>query len=94
MIQKSLAHEMISFEDEHGLVTVSEVQVFPDLSEAHVYISAQRSAKRLIEKLNARAGVLRKAISKNMTQKRTPKFLFRLDLGRIAANKIDDLLNQ
>lgn len=94
VIQKALAQELIRFEDEHGLVTISEVQVFPDLSEAHVYICAQRSSKRLIEKLNARAGILKKEISKNLMQRRTPKLLFRLDLGRIAANKIDDLLNQ
>jgi ribosome-binding factor A len=94
VIQKALAREMLPFEGEHGLITISEVKVMPDLSEAHIYVGATRSGKRLIEKLNARAGVLKKEISKSLMQKRTPKLLFRLDLGRIAANKIDDLLNK
>jgi len=94
VLQKALAKELIPLEAEHGLITLTHVQVFPDLSEAHVYVVAQRSSKRLVETLTHRAGVLKKRISHSLTQKRTPKLVFRLDVGSIVAKRIDKLLEE
>jgi ribosome-binding factor A len=94
VIQRALAPLLIEHEEEHGLITISEVRVMPDLSEARVYVFSPRSVKRLLEDLNARAGYFQKQISHSLTQKRTPRIRFFLDTGVLAAQRIDDLLEQ
>ncbi len=92
VIQRALAPHMIQYEEEYGLITLSEVHVLPDLSEARIFVHSMRSMKRLIQTLNAHAGVLKKNISQNLTQKRTPKLIFMIDTGSIASQHIDELL--
>ncbi len=94
VIQRTLAPHLIPFEEEHGLITISEVQVFKDISEAKVYICATRSSKRLIEKLNSQSGRLKKEIFKSLTQKRTPRLVFHLDTGNLASKHIERLLEK
>ena len=85
---------MSEFSEEYGLITLSEVHVLPDLSEAHILVHSTRSMKRFIETLNARSGILKKNISKNLTMKRTPKLVFKIDVGSLAAKHIDELLEK
>ncbi len=85
---------MMEFEEEYGLITLSEVHVYPDLSEARILVHSTRSMKRLVETLNTRAGVLKKNISKKLTMKRTPALRFEIDLGSLASKHIDKLLKK
>lgn len=85
---------MVEYEEEYGLITISEVQVLPDLSEARIFVHSSRSMKRLVENLNAKSGYLKKEISKHLTQKRTPVLRFEIDLGTIASKHIDKLLQK
>jgi len=94
VIQRAIAPLMMEYAEEYGLITISEVQVLPDLSEARVYVHSTRSMKRLVENLNLRAGHIKKEISKHLTQKRTPVLRFEIDLGSLASKHIDELLEK
>jgi ribosome-binding factor A len=85
---------MLPYEEEYGLVTISAIEVLPDLSRAHIFVCSPRSAKRLVKTLNSHAGVLKKEVSKYMTQKRTPFFVFELDTGILSVRRIDELLKE
>jgi len=94
VIRRALAPHLIKFEPEHGIIAITAVEVFPDLSAAKVFFDAPRRAAKLEKKLNKMAGLLKKEISQNLTQKRTPNLLFVIDAGILAANKIDELLRE
>jgi ribosome-binding factor A len=87
-----LAPQLIIFEPEHGLVSITEVRVLEDLSQARIYVFCQTSLTSLVEKLNARAGHFAREISAQMTQKKTPRIRFFADEAMFAARKIDELL--
>lgn len=94
VIQRSLAPLLLEFEEEYGIITITKVNVYRDLSEAKIFLDAKRSAKRLIETLNRRSNILKKEVFANLTQKRTPKFRFVLDIETIATRKIEELLEE
>lgn len=94
VIRRALARHLLPYEQEHGIITITHVRVLEDLSEAHVFVDATRSGKRLIETLNRRTGAFARELRSSMTQKRTPKLFFRLDEGTVASRRIDELLEE
>lgn len=92
MIQRALAPHLITHENKHGIIAISHVEVYPDLSEAKIYVDAELRVTKLVQALNRKAGVLKKEISPYLTMKRTPKLRFVIDEQIRAARKIEELL--
>lgn len=67
------------FED--VLVTINQVDVTPDLKNAHVFVSVlgKGSPKAVMEKLEAERTVLQAELSKKVVLKYTPHLVFHLD---------------
>ena len=67
------------FED--ALVTINQVDVTPDLKNAHVFVSVlgKGSPKAVIEKLEAERSLLQAELSKKVVLKYTPHLVFHLD---------------
>ncbi len=66
---------------ENALVTVNDVDVTPDLKNAHVFVSVlgKGNAKDVIEKLEANRVQLQAELSKHVVLKYTPHLNFHLD---------------
>lgn len=73
-----IARELM-FED--ALVTVNQVDVTPDLKNAHVFVSVLRKEnhRKVIEKLEENRVLLQTEMSKHLTLKYTPHLVFHLD---------------
>lgn len=64
------------------LVTISSVDVTPDLKHAHVYVSAlgtPAAQRHVLEKLEKHRAALQSEIAKRVTLKNTPHLFFKLD---------------
>jgi ribosome-binding factor A len=69
----------LTFDD--ALVTINQVDVTPDLKNAHVFVSVlgQGSPKAVIEKLEEQRTILQAELSKKVVLKYTPHLIFHLD---------------
>jgi ribosome-binding factor A len=66
---------------EPALVTVSSVDVTPDLKNAHVFVSVlgAKSKSDVLEKLEAHRTILQADMAKTVVLKYTPHLVFHLD---------------
>ena len=88
-----------SFYDEHienNNITVTEVNVSPDLKNAKVYVMPLGGKKKLdvLNSLNKATGRLKKIISSNLSLRQTPKLIFKIDETFEYAKKINDILDK
>ena len=98
VIKKELA-QIIEREIDLGkdtIVTVSRVDISPDLAEAKVYISVlpDENLQRALSILKKRIGFLQRAINKLVNIKRTPKLVIVEDKGLKHAARIEELLEK
>ncbi len=75
-----------------GMVSITEVEVSPDITYATIYISALKEPQRALEFLEGRQGELQKALGRKITAHRTPKIRFRIDDRSERGERIDTLL--
>ncbi len=80
-----------------ALVTISDVDITPDLKQAHVFISALGSEgqrRAAIETLESHRVALQREVSKRVVLKHTPHLNFRLDdsLGR--GSRVINIMNE
>ncbi len=64
------------------LVTISSVDMTPDLKQAHVYVSAlgkPHQQRHVLEKLEHNRAHLQSEIARRVTLKHTPHLFFKLD---------------
>ena len=80
------------------LVTISGVDITPDLKQAHVYVSAlgnDAQRQNVLTVLEQNRGMLQAQISKRVVLKHTPHLNFKLDdsieRGSRVINILDDL---
>jgi len=80
------------------LVTVSGVEITPDLKQAHVYVSAlgnDAQRQNVLTVLAQNRGMLQAQVSKRVVLKHTPHLNFKLDdsieRGSRVLNILDDL---
>ena len=80
------------------LVTVSGVEITPDLKQAHVFVSAlgnDAQRQNVLTVLEQNRGMLQAAVSKRVVLKHTPHLNFKLDdsieRGSRVLNILDDL---
>lgn len=79
------------------VITVTEVDVSPDLRQAKVFVSVMGSEEEQDEAfraLHAAAAFLRRELHKRLDLRRTPDLLFRRDDTLERAARIDALLRQ
>ena len=80
---------------EGGLLTVTRLDVTPDLDVAKVYVSVMGRAdgpRPAIAALNRAAGHVRTEVSKKMHIRKAPRFIFVEDDGAAYAAHINELL--
>lgn len=77
-------------------VTISEVQVSPDLRNATVFFTplAGKGKNTAGEVLNSMAGKMKGEIGKRMHIKRIPSLFFKLDESFEKAGKLNDIIYQ
>ena len=88
-----------SFYDKHienNNITITEVNVSPDLKNAKVYVMPLGGENKLdvLNSLNKATGRLKKIISSNISLRQTPKLLFKIDETFEYAKKINDILDK
>jgi ribosome-binding factor A len=79
-----------------GLLTVTRVEVTPDLLVAHVYLSifGGRDPRGLLERLERDTGALRRALASRVKLKYNPELFFALDPGPEHQDRIDQLIEE
>tara|TARA_B100000242_G_scaffold57521_1_gene34384 strand:- start:104 stop:502 length:399 start_codon:yes stop_codon:yes gene_type:complete len=88
-----------SFYDEHienNNITITEVNVSPDLKNAKVYVMPLGGEKKLevLNSLSKATGRLKKIISGDLSLRQTPKLIFKIDETFENAKKINDILDK
>ena len=88
-----------SFYDEHidnNNITVTEVNVSPDLKNAKVYVMPLGGENKLnvLNSLNKVTGRLKKIISSNISLRQTPRLTFKIDETFEYAKKINDIIDK
>src|SRR5213594_3362533 len=80
-----------------GFVTVTGVDLSPDLRHAKVYVSAmgsERQKKESMEALNHAAGWIRHELGQRVRMKFLPEIVFRSDSSLDYGERIDRLLEE
>ena len=97
LISNALLRE--SFHDKYiknNNITITEVNVSPDLKNAKVYIMPLGGENKLdvLNSLNKVSGRFKKIISSNISLRQTPKLVFKIDETFEYAKKINDILDK
>ena len=97
IISSALLRE--SFYDEYiknNNITITEVNVSPDLKNAKVYMMPLGGINKIdvLNSLNKITGRLKKIISNNINLRQTPKLTFKIDETFEYAKKINDILDK
>ena len=97
LISKALLRE--SFYDqiiEDNSITITEVNVSPDLKNAKVYIMPLGGENKLevLDSLNKSNGRIKKIISSNINLRQTPKLKFKIDETFEYAKNIENILQK
>ena len=97
LISNALLRE--SFYDEYienNNITITEVNVSPDLKNAKVYVMPLGGENKLnvLKSLNKAKGRLKKIVSSNLSLRQTPKLIFKIDETFEYAKNISDILDK
>ena len=97
LISNALLRE--SFYDKYikdNNITITEVNVSPDLKNAKVYVMPLGGENKLdvLNSLNKVSGRFKKIISSNISLRQTPKLVFKIDETFEYAKKINDILDK
>ena len=78
-----------------NIISVTQVDITPDFSIAHVYLSLVLDGDKelMLEKVQSHKGDIKKNLSKNIGRKvrKIPDIIFHLDLGAEHAQKMNDI---
>jgi ribosome-binding factor A len=79
-----------------GWVSISEVEVSPDLHYARVYMTGlkEEETKKSVEQLRRVAGQIRHALGKRIHLRYTPELDFRYDETAMRALRVETLLRE
>jgi len=77
-----------------GLITVTRVEMSPDLKTAYIYLSifGGEQQETILELLNKKKGYLRKSIASKVKLKYNPMLIFSFDPNPEYEEKIDRLI--
>lgn len=96
-IKKTLAHIIdTELRDPQidAMVSVSDVEITPDLAEAKVFITSigKTSKEEVLSRIKGAGGFLRGKLSKQIKLRVTPRLNFYLDNSMEYSNKIENIL--
>lgn len=96
-IKKTLAHIIdTELRDPQidAMVSVSDVEITPDLAEAKVFITSigKTSKEEVLSRIKGTGGFLRGKLSKQIKLRVTPRLNFYLDNSMEYSNKIENIL--
>ena len=98
LIRDELSRLLLAeFQDaDSGLLTVTRVEVTPDLLIARVYLSifGGRDPQGLLERLEQGRGALRHALASRVKLKYNPELFFELDPGLEHQDRIDQIIEE
>jgi len=80
-----------------GFVTVTGVEMSPDLRHARIYVSAMgtdQQKKKTLDALNHAAGWIRRELGQRIRMKFLPEIVFRTDSSLEYGERIDRLLDE
>ncbi len=80
-----------------AMVTVTDVQVSPDLANARVYIQhvlPERESRHVLSALQHATGFLRRSLLENLRLRAVPELHFSVDVTEQHARHIDEILDQ
>jgi ribosome-binding factor A len=92
VLRQVLADELerLADADELPMVTVTSVDVAPDMRTAKVYVATLDEATALV--LEERRVHLQRVLGSQMTMKRTPRLTFKADPAIAAGSRVEELL--
>ncbi|MEO8036575.1 MAG: 30S ribosome-binding factor RbfA, partial [Acidobacteriota bacterium] len=78
-----------------GMVSITEVEISPDLHLARVYISGldEKATRKAVKELQARKGRLRSAMGQRIHLRVTPELEFKFDETTMRAGRIESILH-
>ena len=82
--------------NEHGMITLANVDVSPDLNNATIYITSfnnKDSHEELVKEMNDQAGHFRHELSRMMTTRSVPSIRFKYDESIERAQRLTDIIN-
>ncbi len=98
IIKEALSRLLIeSIQDSSSsLITVSKVEMTPDLKTAYVYLScfSQEPDSSILEKLESKKGYLRRSIASRTNLKYNPMLFFLIDPSRAYEENLDKILER
>ena len=75
-------------------ITVTEVNISPDLKKANIFVISRHSNKSFIKYLNDENFIFKKRIAEKLKLRFVPQLNFRLDSTFEYANKIEKILKE
>ncbi len=97
LIQQEIAKMILeTIPQDLGLVTVTEVDVSPDLKNAKIFISCfeEKSQKQVLKKLDEENINFQRLLGKKLKTRNTPKLEYTTDTSLDKINKIEELLTK
>ena len=98
LVRSELSRLLIAeFQDpSSGLLTVTRVEMTPDLLTARVFLSVfgGRDREALLDRIDRSRGALRKALASRVQLKYNPELFFALDPGPEHQDRIDKLIEE
>jgi len=98
LIKEELSHLLIEGiqNSSSGLITITRVEMSPDLKTAHIYLSifGGEQDEATLELLDEKKGYLRKSIASKVKLKYNPLLIFSFDPNPDYEAKIDKLIEK
>jgi ribosome-binding factor A len=88
LLEKKVSDPRLDF------VTVTAVEVTPDLRQAHIYVSALENQQQAVEGLDHATSFLRRELSSRLALRYMPELIFHLDASLLRGERIDQLLEE
>lgn len=95
LAQAFLRHSFIQGNLHNLNLSVAEVRITPDMSEANVYVTGLTGipSEAQIRELNCQSGLFRKQLAKELCMKKTPRLHFVNDTAAEQGRRIEAILN-
>jgi ribosome-binding factor A len=80
-----------------GFVTITEVKVSPDLSQARIFVTvlgSEEERQKSVDALNSASGFLQRQIFRHLRLKKALSLQFELDDSVKSGSRIEELLHQ
>lgn len=95
LLREILAEELERIDDDRvGLVSITGVDVDPELSRARVFISTLDDPEPVLEALEEHAGALKRAVGNQARIRRTPELMFQADPAVTGGARVEEILRQ